>query len=83
MSPNKKVWIKIGAEFDYSQPSTSTSTSETNNKLIDFTPDEGDKAARSSSSSPIPSEAECEDESKEEEGYAQVALDDPATWPNI
>ncbi|CAG9814624.1 unnamed protein product [Phaedon cochleariae] len=60
---------------------SSSSSSGTNNKSIDFTPDEGDEAARSSSSSPILSE--CEDESKQEESSAQLALDDPDSWPNI
>ncbi|GFV66812.1 hypothetical protein TNCV_1780291 [Trichonephila clavipes] len=44
---------------------------------MDVTPDEGDGM----STSPIPSEAENEDEIEEEEGFAeiQIALDEPVT----
>lgn len=82
--PEQKDLIQ-NAVFDYSQPSTST-YDDKNTKSKDLTPDEGDEMASSSSTSSnsfIPSEPECEDETEKEEDSAQIALDDPGTWPNI
>ncbi|GFR22633.1 hypothetical protein TNCT_527161 [Trichonephila clavata] len=63
MQPEKTQPEKKGsnqnAEFDYSQPFASANSN-------DVTPDEGNEMSRSSSTSPIPSEAENEDEIEEE-----------------
>ncbi|GFX11052.1 hypothetical protein TNCV_2246291 [Trichonephila clavipes] len=70
---SEKKHLNQNAEFDYSQPFTSTSSNNyTITELMDVTPDEGDEISRSSSTSPIPSEAENEDEIEEEEGFAQI-----------
>ncbi|GFR05079.1 hypothetical protein TNCT_591981 [Trichonephila clavata] len=62
--PEKKGLHQI-AEFDYSQPFTSTSSNDdTITELMAVTSDEGNEM--SLSTSPIPSEAENEDEIKEE-----------------